>query len=233
VGIDGDQANGMALNYGAVYVFSRDSTGGWSGTPTYVKASNTGANDGFGGALALSADGNTLAVGALFEASEAVDIGGDQGNNLAFAAGAVYVFSRDSAGVWGGTPTYVKASNTEGGDNFGGALALSADGNTLAVGATGEDSAGISGNNNETNDSGAVYVYRRNIAGIWSDAFYIKTSTVAANINVSDSFGGALALSADGNTLAVGATGEDSDAVGIGGDQGNSLALNSGAVYVY
>jgi hypothetical protein len=235
VGIDGDQGNNLALNSGAVYVFSRDSAGVWSGTPTYVKASNTEANDFFGGAVALSADGNTLAVGALFEDSEAVGIGGDQGNNLttASASGAVYVFSRDSAGVWGGTPTYVKASNTGAQDFFGRAVALSADGNTLAVGAIGEDSAGISGNNNDTPDSGAVYVYRRNIAGIWSDANYIKASTVAANINVSDAFGGALALSADGNTLAVGATGEDSDAVGIGGDQGNSLALNSGAVYVY
>jgi hypothetical protein len=234
VGIDGDQGNNLALNSGAVYVFSRDSAGVWSGTPTYVKASNTEANDFFGGAVALSADGNTLAVGALFEDSEAVGIGGDQGNSVVgSASGAVYVFSRDNAGVWSGTPTYVKASNTEANDFFGGAVALSADGNTLAVGANGEAGGGISGNDNSKNASGAVYVYSRDVAGVWSDAFYAKASTVAINIDMFDYFGGALVLSADGNTLAVGAVGEDSEAVGINSDQANNLANRSGAVYVF
>jgi hypothetical protein len=41
-----------------------------------------------------------------------------------------------------------------------------------------------------------------------------------------------VALSADGNTLAVGATGENSNATGIGGDQTNNSA-SAGAVYLY
>ena len=55
---------------------------------------------------------------------------------------------------------YLKASNSEAGDNFGRAISLSADGNTLAVGAIGEDSA-INGNpsDNSAFDSGAVYLY--------------------------------------------------------------------------
>ena len=48
--------------------------------------------DEFGSALALSADGNTLAIGALNEASDATGVGGDQTNNDAPAAGAVYLF---------------------------------------------------------------------------------------------------------------------------------------------
>ena len=47
-------------NSGAVYVFTR--TGSTWQAPTYLKASNAGANDWFGWALAL--DGDTLAVGA-------------------------------------------------------------------------------------------------------------------------------------------------------------------------
>jgi hypothetical protein len=42
-----------------------------------------------------------------------------------------------------------------------------------------------------------------------------------------------VALSADGNTLAVGALYEDSNATGIGGDQTNNSASNAGAVYLY
>jgi acyl-CoA synthetase (AMP-forming)/AMP-acid ligase II len=43
-----------------------------------VKATNTGAGDRFGAALALSADGTTLAVGALGEDSTATGFDGDQ-----------------------------------------------------------------------------------------------------------------------------------------------------------
>ena len=58
----------------------------------YVKASNTGANDEFGQSIALSADGTTLAVGAVGEGSNATGIGGNQANNSAPLAGAVYVY---------------------------------------------------------------------------------------------------------------------------------------------
>ena len=58
---------------------------------------------------------------------------------------------------------YVKASNTGTGDYFGFSVALSADGGTLAVGASREDSAatGINGvqSNNDAGISGAVYLY--------------------------------------------------------------------------
>ena len=57
-----------------------------------MKASNTGAGDWFGYALALSADGNTLAVGARNEASSATGIGGNQADNSVTSAGAVYLY---------------------------------------------------------------------------------------------------------------------------------------------
>src|SRR5690606_9618911 len=47
---------------------------------TYIKASNTDAGDGFR-RVSLSADGNTLAVGAPGEDSNATGINGNQDNN--------------------------------------------------------------------------------------------------------------------------------------------------------
>jgi hypothetical protein len=71
-------------------------------------------------------------------------------------------------------------------------------------------------------------VFARDGINDWSQRAYVK----APNAGLSDDFGYDVALSGDGNTLAVGATGEDSGATGIGGDQGD--AVNSpGAVYLY
>jgi hypothetical protein len=59
-----------------------------------VKASNTGADDGFGWSVALSGDGSTLAAGAPFEDSNVTGVNGNQADNTASFAGAVYVFTR-------------------------------------------------------------------------------------------------------------------------------------------
>ena len=195
----------------------------------YFKASNTGAGDWFGGAVALSADGKTLAVGACFEASNATGVNGNQLDNSEAGAGAVYIFTRGAA-AWS-QHSYLKASNAEEG-SFGCALALSADGSVLAVGAPGESSnaTGINGNqwNNSATQSGAVYVFKRN-HGVWSQEAYVKASNTGAH----DLFGGAVALSADGERLAVGARLEDSSATGIGGNQADNAAVDSGAVYLF
>ncbi len=57
-----------------------------------MKASNTGAGDWFGTALAVTADGNTLAVGARNEASSATGIGGNQIDNSVNFAGEAYLY---------------------------------------------------------------------------------------------------------------------------------------------
>lgn len=196
----------------------------------YIKSSNSELGDLFGFSVALSGDGNTLAVSALGEASSATGINGDQSNNTAFVSGAVYVFTR-AGGIWS-QQAYIKASNTEFSDQFGYSLALSNDGNTLAVSSFREDSnaAGINGDqtDNSLTDSGAVYIFNRT-ASTWAQQAYIK----ASNPDSDDYFGNALALSDDGNTLAVGAEFEDSNATGINGIQSDNSALNSGAVYVF
>ncbi|MFZ5876522.1 MAG: integrin [Nitrospirota bacterium] len=198
----------------------------------YMKASNTASVDGFGGAVALSSDGTTLAVGATGEDSNAAGIDGSQADNSALNAGAVYVYTRDNTGAWT-QQAYVKASNAETQDGFGGAVALSSDGNTLAVGATGEDGSvpgvNVTESDNGALSAGAVYVFTRDPLGAWTQQAYVK----ASNPELDDRFGGAVALSSDGTTLAVGATGEDSNATGIDGTQSDSNAIDAGAVYVY
>jgi hypothetical protein len=106
---------------------------------------------------------------------------------------------------------YVKASNTSTGDRFGTDVVLSADGSTMAVSAKSEDSdaTGVNGNQSSeaSNDSGAVYVYRRT-GRTWAQEAYLKAGVNQA----SQSFGApgapglhALGISADGSWLAVAA----------------------------
>jgi len=215
----------------------------------YLKASNPGMFDHFGegGALdghighavAMSGDGSTIAVGAQHESSNARGINGSQNNDSSYNAGAVYVFTRNG-NVWA-QQAYVKASNAGNGDHFGNAVALSADGNTMAVAAFWESSAatGVNGNQDDNSipQAGAVYVFIRR-GSAWTQQAYIKASNTgnAGEGDLpgeGDQFGFSLALSDDGNTLAVGAPSEDSNASGINGNQKDESALTAGAMYVY
>ena len=195
----------------------------------YFKASNTDSADLFGYSVVLSSDGNTMAVSAPSEDSAATGINGDQTDNSALQAGAVYVYTL-SNGVWT-QQAYIKASNTDANDGFG-RIALSGDGTTLAVGASSERSAATGINGDQADDSlwaaGAVYIYTVS-SGVWTQQAYVK----ASNTDAVDYFGSALSLSTDGNTLAVGAKGESSAATGINGDQTDNSADNSGAVYIF
>ncbi len=193
----------------------------------YLKASNTGASDNFGQSVAVSGDGNTVAVGAPFEASAATGVGGNQFDNSAREAGAVYVFTRGAAGTWS-QQAYLKASNTGPGDGFGWALAMSSDGDTLAVGALFEASASTNQADNSAFRSGAVYVFTRS-GSTWSQPAYLKASNIGRN----DKFGQDLAMSGNGEVVAVGAPGEDSAATGVGGDETSNALRDSGAVYVF
>ena len=159
--VDGDQSSNSNGSAGAVYVFVHDGAG-WD-QQAYVKASNPSSQDLFGIGIALSETGDTLAIGAVNEASTAIGVGGDQDSNAAPDAGAVYVLRRDAASAWAST-AYVKAPNTDQGDRFGVEVDVSDDGLTLAVGASGESSSatGVNGNqaiNTVPGQSGAVYVY--------------------------------------------------------------------------
>ena len=135
----------------------------------YLKASNTEMNDSFGASVAVS--GDTLVVGAPYEASNATGVNGNQADNSAAYAGAAYVFTR-SGGVWS-QQAYLKASNTEANDYFGYAVAV--DGDTVVVGAPYEDSnaTGVNGNqaDNSAYSAGAAYVFAEGFCSQQSGAF--------------------------------------------------------------
>jgi len=196
----------------------------------YFKASNTFHSSNFGYSVAMSEDGNTMAIGSPGESSNSKGIDGEQNKHVAAKAGAVYVFARKED-TWV-QEEYIKASNTDAGDEFGFSVALSADGHTLAVGAPGEDSGAMGFNDDDDDDddtfenAGAVYVFKR--TDTWDQDVYIKPS----NTGIGDLFGWSVAISGDGHTLAVGAPFERSGAKIINGDQGDT-APAAGATYVF
>ena len=169
-------------------------------------------------AIALSADGLTLAVGSPREGSS---------DGLA-GAGAVYIFSRSMPGVGMPAPAWGLRARLEGSSPaakmaFGASLALSANGRTLAVGAPEERSnaRGINGDaaNRDAYGAGAAYIFNYN-GSAWNQQAYIKARNTPAKVETCSRldisgtavfpctpqhFGFSVALSADGNLLAVGA----------------------------
>lgn len=166
--------NGNA-DQGSVTVFTR-SGGKWA--EQGVLTVDGAANDWFGYSIAMSSDGGTIAVGAVYATVD--------GNK---AQGSASVFARQG-GKWSLQKT-VTAADGAAGDLFGYSVSLSADGGTLAVGATGSD---VDGNA----DQGTASVFTRD--GGWALQATLTTATAAAKAN----FGTSVSLSADGNTLAVG-----------------------------
>ena len=169
-----------------------------------ISSTDATEGDAFGGAVALSADGKTLAVGALY-----ADVGGSKDQ------GSVTVFGR-SGKSWVEEKVLV-AENGNAEDWFGYSVALAADGNTLAIGAVYAD---VNGNT----DEGAVSVFARS-GGAWALQKTLNISSGTAG----DLFGYAVALSADGSTLAVGAISADIQA---NADQGSvSVFARTGSAW--
>jgi hypothetical protein len=195
VGANLGDSSGGATNAGSAYVFTRSGTT-WT-QQAEVQASDAAMDDYFGVSVALSSDGNTMAVGA----------NGD-GNSGGIDAGSAYVFTR-SGTTWT-QQARVQASDAAMNDYFGISVALSSDGNTLAVGAYWDDNAG--GTN-----AGSAYVFTRS-GTTWTQQARVQASDAAA----SDYFGCSVALSSDGNTMAVGSYLDD-----------NAGGTNAGSAYIF
>ncbi|WP_369795332.1 fibronectin type III domain-containing protein [Bacteriovorax sp. BSW11_IV] len=216
---------------GAVYVYKLNA-GNWE-QEAYIKASNAGANDYFGNKVQIEND--TLIVSATGEDSAQSTITNGTGSptdDTAGSSGAVYVYKRTGSN-WA-QEAYIKSSNIGASDSFGTSVKLNGD--YLVVGATGEDSnqthisTGVAANpDNSSSSSGAVYLFRRYQA-TWYEYAYFKS----VNSEISDSFGASVAVS--GDTIAVGASGEDSNSTSITNGQSASADnsnSSSGAVYVF
>ena len=190
----------------------------------YLKASNAEGGDVFGFSVAISSD--SVVIGAPSEASNATGVNGDQSNNSADAAGAAYVFIRSGTG-WI-QQAYLKASNTEGSDQFGISVAITGD--TVVVGAFSEASnaTGVNGDqsNNSAAGAGAAYVFTRSDTS-WSQQAYLK----ASNAEVGDLFGFSVAITS--NSVVIGAPGEASNSTTANGDENDNSASGAGAAYVF
>lgn len=169
---------------------------GGPAVPVHLKAADAAAGDLFGSAVALSRDGNTLAVGADLKAVGAQGFAGLWSADRPQRAGAVYVFVRTAQG-WTEQAQLTPVPSAPG-SSFGFSLSLSSDGNTLAVGAPFEAVA------TETGEQGAVYVFDRE-AGRWSTPVRLAAAPGA------DGFGVSVALSGRGDVLAVGTPGQDGE----------------------
>ncbi|HEV3309840.1 MAG TPA: hypothetical protein VG815_04935 [Chloroflexota bacterium] len=184
-GADGTQVTIPALppgqdkpTSGAVYTF------GLSGKSV---PSGESASEMFGWAVAISATGHTAVVGAIGQT-----VGGNAN------AGAAYVFIRPRT-------SYVQlaelnAAHPAMNDSFGQALAISANGRMILVGAP--------GNNNQT---GAAFVFMRQ-----GKSFTQTQELTASNGGLGYHFGYSVALSASGTVALIGARDFGPDGTGKG-----------------
>jgi hypothetical protein len=173
---------------GSVYVFTRY-TNDWRDDTSPVKPkideavvmyelqpADLKAGDWFGSSVAIS--NNTIVVGA-----DGSDLDGT-------SSGAAYVFTRNEDGSWQ-QQARLRPSDAGAEQFFGRDVAI--DGNTLAVGAYQANS-----------QKGAVYVFKRNEVGIWSEAAILTDSGSL----IDDHFGASVAVS--GSKVLVGAYRKDS-----------------------
>ena len=191
VGAEGESTS--ARDAGAAYVFTfNHSSSTWS-HHSKLEAFDKQTDDSFGYAVAV--DGEDIFIGANNE-----DTGADN-------AGAVYTFSVVDCSELPESPTEteLQSSDTESGDWFGYSVAM--DGDVAVVGAPNEGS----GNNI---DIGAAYVFTKN-NGTWSEHSKLESP----DGQIVDQFGKSVAI--DGETIVVGAPGEDTG------------ATNAGAAYVF
>jgi hypothetical protein len=117
-GVDGDASDDAGANAGAAYVFGR-SGDGWQ-NEAYLKASIAREDRFFGHAGSISGDGDTVAVGATRDPSDADGVGGHAADDSAPRAGSVYVFFDD-----GGErveQACIEAGNSDADDSLGWAV---------------------------------------------------------------------------------------------------------------
>ena len=179
-----------SLDMGAAYVFHVTSEGSWvtSSMPTATLTYSAGSyEDDFGTSVALSADGTTALIGA-------------PGAGYKGAAYVFHVASEGSWAEWSSTPTATLADTAGSNrDEFGGRVALSADGTTALIGAAGVSSG-----------TGAAYVFHVASEGSWASSSTPTATLTGPDGAADDYFGGSVALSADGTTALIGAYGVSS-----------------------
>jgi hypothetical protein len=133
-----------------------------------------------GSAVAISADGNTIVVGAP----------GDIQN-----VGCVFIFRRMN-NTWqqlGNKIQGIGSFGTPGTSGFGSAVSIDAAASTIVVGSP-----------NDNTGRGGIWIVKKSQTGIWSNT----TSKLIGSNNINNSnFGSSVSISADGSTILVGGRG--------------------------
>ena len=180
-----DGVNGTDSGHVRVY---KNIAGSWSQIGSDIDGE--AASDWSGWSVSLSADGATLAIGAIYN------------NGSGAYSGHVRVY-QNVAGSWSQIGSDIDGEAAE--DLSGASVSLSSDGTTVAIGAHYND--GTTGNIYD--NRGHVRVFQ-NVGGSWSqigsdidgEAGQIYVNGVS---NQPDESGWAISLSGDGGTLAIGA----------------------------
>jgi hypothetical protein len=177
---------GGLSNQGGVYIYDWNSVGStWDQRGSVLTAGDGNNDDWFGYGLAMNEDATVLAVGARQWEGSTSDQGG------------VYIFDWNSVGsTWDQRGAVMSAGDAATFDYFGSALAMSADGLLLLVGAPTWEGG--------TSDQGGVYFYRWNGAS-W--ASFGPGTLQAHDPGASYAFGRGVAMSADGTRIVIGAEG--------------------------
>jgi subtilisin-like proprotein convertase family protein len=209
--VNSGSGNDNSPDSGAAYVFVR-LNGNWI-QEAYLKNFLLVPGVNFGFDVAVS--GDKIVVGVPYQPIQGPNTGTAQ---VYKKSGSNWVYD-----------SQLNAINFGEDDRFGYSVAIS--GHTIVVGAFGESSdfVGVNagdGFNDNAPSSGAAYVFT-NEGNSWPLTHFIK----ASNTEAADLFGIDVAIS--GNTIIIGAIGEDSNATGINGDQNNNDKDGSGAAYIY
>jgi FG-GAP repeat len=141
-----------------------------------------GRGDGFGWSVTMSADGSRMAVGAPLPV---IDLRGLPG------PGYVRIFKRGTY-AWEQVGNTIYGDNEDGYDLFGLSVDMSADGSRVVVGAPNSNGLRIN----------TVRVFDEPTG---SDSNWIQIGNTINGVALHDNFGWSVAMSADGNRVAVGA----------------------------
>ena len=139
-----------------------------------------GYADGSGWSVSISADGNTVAIGA------------HQNNGSAWGSGHVRIYEWSDTS-WTQIGQDIDGEGEE--DQSGYSVSISADGNTVAIGARYNDGNASS----EYDDRGHVRVYE------WNGTSWTQLGQDIDGEAADDWSGWSVSISADGNTVAIGA----------------------------
>ncbi len=213
---------------GSVFLYERQEQS-WEAFDILRLEDDGEAGDLFGHSVSMNNDGSIVAVGAPGRNTSSPP------SKTLEDAGAAYIFNNTNDSM-NRKPIEIRAEHPNAHDRFGWDIALADDGALFVAGAWREDgdTAGVlsshMGSADETPNSGAAYVFSNYPdEGSWVLRSYVK----APEPDEDDFFGGRVAMSDDGRTLAVGAWGEDGSSAGVGRDIEDNESPGSGAIFIY